>query len=61
MRGSHSFLSKQTGHSTAKQKRKIASNIGSAALAADARQTDFCVYLSAILLIGLLLNALFGL
>jgi divalent metal cation (Fe/Co/Zn/Cd) transporter len=45
----------------AKQKRKIASNIGSAALAADARQTDFCVYLSAILLIGLLLNALFGL
>ena len=28
---------------------------------ADAKQTDFCVYLSAILLIGLLLNALFGL
>jgi len=27
---------------------------------ADARQTDFCVYLSAILLIGLLCNALFG-
>lgn len=45
----------------ARQKRKIASNIGSAALAADARQTDFCVYLSAILLIGLVLNALFGL
>ena len=29
--------------------------------AADARQTDFCMYLSAILLGGLLLNALFGL
>ena len=44
----------------AKQKRKIASSIGSAALAADARQTDFCVYLSGILLIGLGLNVLFG-
>ena len=30
-------------------------------MAADARQTDFCAYLSAILLGGLLLNALFGL
>jgi divalent metal cation (Fe/Co/Zn/Cd) transporter len=27
---------------------------------ADAKQTDFCVYLSAILLIGLLLNATLG-
>jgi divalent metal cation (Fe/Co/Zn/Cd) transporter len=27
---------------------------------ADSRQTDFCTYLSAILLGGLLLNALFG-
>jgi divalent metal cation (Fe/Co/Zn/Cd) transporter len=27
---------------------------------ADARQTDFCVYLSAILLVGLLLNAGLG-
>ena len=27
---------------------------------ADARQTDFCVYLSAILLVGLLLNAALG-
>ncbi len=44
----------------ARQKRKIASSINSVALAADARQTDFCVYLSAILLIGLVLNALFG-
>ena len=28
---------------------------------ADAKQTEFCVYLSAILLGGLILNALFGL
>jgi len=28
---------------------------------ADAKQTDFCAYLSGILLIGLSLNALFGL
>jgi len=27
---------------------------------ADAKQTDFCVYLSVILLVGLLLNAIFG-
>ena len=41
-------------------KRKVGSALGSAAMHADARQTDFCVYLSAILLSGLLLNALFG-
>ena len=35
--------------------------LGSAAMAADARQTDFCTYLPAIRLGGLLLNALFGL
>jgi hypothetical protein len=34
--------------------------LNSAAMNADARQTDFCVYLSAILLVGLLLNAAFG-
>lgn len=44
----------------ARQKRTIAIAIQSGALAADAKQTDFCVYLSAILLVGLLLNALFG-
>jgi len=38
-------------------KRRVANELGSAAMNADARQTDFCVYLSAILLIGLLLNA----
>ncbi len=42
-------------------KRRISEGIGSAAMAADARQTDFCAYLSGILLGGLLLNALFGL
>jgi divalent metal cation (Fe/Co/Zn/Cd) transporter len=42
-------------------KRRISAGIGSAAMAADARQTDFCAYLSGILLGGLLLNALFGL
>jgi divalent metal cation (Fe/Co/Zn/Cd) transporter len=35
--------------------------MGSAAMHADARQTEFCIYLSAILLVGLLLNAFFGL
>jgi divalent metal cation (Fe/Co/Zn/Cd) transporter len=42
-------------------KRKVGNALESAAMHADARQTDFCVYLSAILLGGLLLNALFGL
>ena len=41
-------------------KKKVAYELGSPAMNADARQTDFCVYLSAILLGGLLLNALFG-
>lgn len=41
-------------------KRKVAAALGSAAMRADAKQTNFCAYLSAILLCGLLLNALFG-
>jgi divalent metal cation (Fe/Co/Zn/Cd) transporter len=41
-------------------KRKIARGIKSAALMADSKQTELCTYLSAILLAGLLLNALFG-
>ena len=41
-------------------KRRVAAEIGSDAVKADARQTDFCTYLSAILLCGLGLNALFG-
>ncbi len=35
--------------------------LSSAAMHADAKQTEFCTYLSAILLVGLLLNAFFGL
>lgn len=41
-------------------KRRIARGISSRAMAADAKQTELCTYLSAILLGGLLLNALFG-
>jgi divalent metal cation (Fe/Co/Zn/Cd) transporter len=42
-------------------KRKVGHALGSAAMHADAKQTEFCTYLSAILLAGLLLNAIFGL
>ena len=42
-------------------KRKVGRALGSAAMHADAKQTEFCTYLSAILLAGLLLNALSGL
>jgi divalent metal cation (Fe/Co/Zn/Cd) transporter len=42
-------------------KRRVARALGSAAMNADAKQTEFCTYLSAILLVGLLLNAIFGL
>jgi divalent metal cation (Fe/Co/Zn/Cd) transporter len=44
----------------ARAKRRVASQIGSHALEADSRQTDFCAYLSGILLVGLVLNASFG-
>jgi divalent metal cation (Fe/Co/Zn/Cd) transporter len=44
----------------ARAKRRVAGRIKSKALSADARQTDFCAWLSAILLAGLLLNAVFG-
>jgi divalent metal cation (Fe/Co/Zn/Cd) transporter len=42
-------------------KRRVGRTLGSAAMNADAKQTEFCTYLSAILLAGLLLNATFGL
>jgi len=42
-------------------KRGVASNLKSAAMRADAKQTQFCTYLSAILLGGLVLNAAFNL
>lgn len=44
----------------ARAKRTVAAGIGSAAMSADAKQTEFCTYLSAILLGGLLLNAVLG-
>lgn len=44
----------------AREKRKVARGLASAALVADSRQTDLCAYLSAILLLGLGLNALLG-
>jgi divalent metal cation (Fe/Co/Zn/Cd) transporter len=44
----------------ARAKRQVARQLNSGAMRADSRQTDFCAYLSAILLAGLLLNALLG-
>ncbi len=42
-------------------KRRIGAHLKSAAMCADAKQTEFCAYLSAILLVGLALNATLGL
>lgn len=44
----------------ARAKRRVAGHIGSAALTADAKQTQLCTYLSGVLLVGLLLNAVLG-
>jgi len=44
----------------ARAKRRVGLGIGSAAMVADSKQTQLCAYLSAILLGGLGLNALFG-
>jgi divalent metal cation (Fe/Co/Zn/Cd) transporter len=44
----------------ARKKRQVAGTLDSRALHADSRQTDLCAYLSAILLGGLLLNAVLG-
>lgn len=41
-------------------KRKVARGINSGALMADSKQTELCTYLSAILLVGLLLNTFLG-
>jgi cation diffusion facilitator family transporter len=41
-------------------KKDVGKKLGSAAMNADAKQTDFCVYLSAVLLVGLVLNAVCG-
>ena len=44
-----------------RSKRKVGHALNSAAMHADAKQAQFCTYLSAILLVGLILNAVFGL
>lgn len=44
----------------ARAKRRVASRLSSGALGAEARQTEICMYLSAILLGGLVLNAAFA-
>jgi divalent metal cation (Fe/Co/Zn/Cd) transporter len=44
----------------ARAKRHVAARLNSRALVADSRQTDLCAYLSGILFVGLVLNALFG-
>jgi len=44
----------------ARAKRRVARQTGSGAMHDDSRQADFCSYLSASLLVGLLLNALLG-
>jgi divalent metal cation (Fe/Co/Zn/Cd) transporter len=44
----------------ARAKRRVAARLQSQSLVADSRQTDLCAYLSAILLGGLVLNALLG-
>jgi divalent metal cation (Fe/Co/Zn/Cd) transporter len=44
----------------ARAKRRVAAQLTSRALTAEARQTEICWYLSLILLIGLVLNAMLG-
>jgi divalent metal cation (Fe/Co/Zn/Cd) transporter len=44
----------------ARAKRRVAARLSSGALGAEARQTEICMYLSAILLGGLVLNAAFS-
>jgi len=44
----------------AKAKRNVGKQLGSAAMQADSKQTEFCMWLSAIVLAGLVLNAAFG-
>lgn len=44
----------------ARAKRRVAAQLESRALTAEARQTEICTYLSAILLAGLVLNAALG-
>ncbi|ACC40585.1 MULTISPECIES: cation transporter [Mycobacterium] len=41
-------------------KQRVGQELGSASVVADSRQSLLCIYLSGILLVGLLLNSLFG-
>ena len=41
-------------------KRRVAADLGSVALKADAAETQLCTYLSAVVLVGLAANSLFG-
>ena len=41
-------------------KKQVGTELESRAMKADAKQTDFCFYLSAILLVGLVLNETLG-
>jgi divalent metal cation (Fe/Co/Zn/Cd) transporter len=43
-----------------RSKRRIGAQLGSRAMKADAKQTDFCIYLSSILLVGLVANSTLG-
>jgi len=43
-----------------REKKKVAGALGSSALASEAKQTDFCFYLSVILLAGMLAQWIFG-
>ena len=45
----------------ARAKRRVAARLDSRAMQADSRQSELCAHLSAILIAGLVLNALFGL
>jgi divalent metal cation (Fe/Co/Zn/Cd) transporter len=44
----------------ANAKRNVGKRLGSAAMQADSKQSEFCMWLSAIVLAGLVLNAAFG-
>jgi len=44
----------------ARAKRNVAKQLGSAAMRADSKQSEFCMWLSGSVLIGLALNAAFG-
>lgn len=44
----------------AREKRRVGRELGSRSVEADSRQTQACVYLSAVVLVGLVANAAFG-